>query len=152
MENQIEAVLETPENQLMEEQSLMSGPQLGDTINILYSPETGMVEAWTIGSESDYMVQVSYDPESILFTKTFYCQVIDGEIIYRQDLYEKDMASRALAQKKIEAQEYIDYATPLINRHRDELELGDPTTLTTTQYRELLRKRNESVTVLNSLV
>lgn len=152
MENQIEAILETPESNLMADESYMTNPQPGDTINILYSPETGMVEAWTIGSESDYMIQVAYDPESILFTKTFYCQVVDGEIIYRQDLYEKDQAARLLAQKKVDAQAYIEYATPLINRHRDELELGDPTTLTTTQYRELLRKRNEATTVLNSLI
>jgi len=156
MENQIEKVQlptqETPESQMLINQDYSQGPQPGDIINILYSGETGMVEAWTIGSESDYMIQVAYDPESILFTKTFYCQVVDGEIIYRQDLYEKNLAERLLAEKKTEATAYIAYATPLINRHRDEQELGDPTTLTTTQYRELLRKRNEATTILNSLI
>lgn len=131
---------------------LSTAPVKGDPINILYSGETGMVEAWAIGSGSEHFITVSYDPESLLFTRTTFCQIVNEEVIYRQDLYEAYLAKVAKEAKRKEAEEYIAYATPLINRHRDELELGDPTTLTTAEYRDLLRKRNEAVTTLNSTI
>lgn len=129
---------------------LQTSPKPGDLINIQYNGETGMVESWSIGSESEFMFQIPYDPGSVLFTRTFYCQVVNEEIIFRQDLYDADIAAAALRVKKEEAQAVIAYATPLINRHRDEIELGDPTTLTTEEYRALLRQRNEAVTFLNN--
>lgn len=138
-----------------DEQNLVSSlnPLLGDPITVMYNESDGMVTLWQAGVSEPpepFTLNVSYDPESRLFTNPFFCQVVDGEIIFRQDLVDAYLAEQELARKRTEAQTTIDYATPLINRHRDEIELGDPTTLTTEQYRTLLRQRNEAVTFLNN--
>jgi len=128
-------------------------PQLGDPITIMYNESDGMVTLWQQGVSEPlepFTMNVVYDPESKLFTNTFFCQVVNGEIIFRQDLADAYLARQERLRLRAEAQATVDYTTPLINRHRDEIELGDPTTLTTEQYKALLRQRNEAVTFLNN--
>lgn len=115
----------------------------------IYMNEDGTLDGWGDGY-SENAILVDFDPESDLFKHTNNYKYVDGVFIEDTVRMEAIRVRDELLRKRQEFQAALDYINPLINRHRDEIELGDPTTLTTEEYRALLRQRNEAVTFLNN--
>lgn len=114
----------------------------------VYYDVDGYVHGWGDGVSEGPCFQMEYDENSHFFKNFLYYKVLGTDVVFDEEYKQKRIEKKAFRLKKPEYEQEVKEISLLIDRHRDEKELEEETTLTEEEYKDLLKKRNELVTLL----
>lgn len=116
----------------------------------IYLNEDGTIVGWGDGY-SEGAVLISVEPESDLLLDYMSYKYVDGQFIKDYEGIREAEERMRVLQEKEEARIFLAQTQNIVQQHRDELDLGVPTTLTDAEYKALLRERIEKSKILQVL-
>lgn len=108
----------------------------------------GYVEGWSVTPYSEDSFAMEYDESSHFFENFLFYKIENQQAVYDEEAHTAYLKRKEIRAQVPELEEELKRLKLLIDRHRDEKELEQETTLKEEEYKELLKKRNEVVTLL----
>ena len=114
--------------------------------NILTKPYTAKQKADFIVEHNHNKGLRIYETETALYALADYEVVQDGQIVDISDSpeYQAELARQEQERINQEAERFLNETDWMVIRHRDQLALGIPTSLTEEEFRKLLEDRQQA--------
>ena len=114
--------------------------------NILTKPYTAKQKADFIVEHNHNKGLRIYETETALYALADYEVVQDGQIVDISDSpeYQAELARQEQERINQESEQFLNETDWMVIRHRDQLALGIPTSLTEAEFRKLLEDRQQA--------